>query len=80
MLSFSDVNFDITKNTILDSELVPEHFEQVTKSILTQLSQCVLIFFSVYPTLILFVFSSSTLHLESTFQLDLAVHNPDVRR
>ncbi|KAH8997105.1 hypothetical protein EDB86DRAFT_2803614, partial [Lactarius hatsudake] len=35
----SDVNFDITKNTILDSELFPEHFEQITRSILTRLPQ-----------------------------------------
>ncbi|KAH8995285.1 hypothetical protein EDB86DRAFT_3077787 [Lactarius hatsudake] len=38
-LRLDDVNFNITKNTILDSELFPEHFEQITRSILTRLPQ-----------------------------------------
>ncbi|KAH9023664.1 hypothetical protein EDB85DRAFT_306089 [Lactarius pseudohatsudake] len=38
-LRLDDMNFDITKNTILDSELFPEHFEQITRSILTRLPQ-----------------------------------------
>ena len=36
----SDVNFDITKNMILDSKLLPEYFDQITKSIFTKPSQC----------------------------------------
>ncbi|KAG2081889.1 hypothetical protein BD769DRAFT_1683568 [Suillus cothurnatus] len=32
-------DFDVTENTILDSHLFPEHFEQVKKSIFTTLTQ-----------------------------------------
>jgi len=34
-----DVDFDVSENTILDSQLFPEHFEQVTRSIFNQLDQ-----------------------------------------
>jgi len=30
----------VSENTILDSQLFPEHFKQVTKSIFTKLDQC----------------------------------------
>ncbi|KAH8981783.1 hypothetical protein EDB86DRAFT_2769787, partial [Lactarius hatsudake] len=32
-------DFDVSENTILDSQLFPEHFEQVTRSIFTRLDQ-----------------------------------------
>ncbi|KAN0139095.1 hypothetical protein V8E53_003097, partial [Lactarius tabidus] len=38
-LQLEDADFDVSENTILDSQLFPEHFEQVTKSILTGLDQ-----------------------------------------
>ena len=34
-------NFDITRGTILDSELRPEHFNEVTAAIFQKLNQCV---------------------------------------
>ena len=37
-----DEDFDVSENTILDSQLFPEHFEQVAKSIFTELDQCAL--------------------------------------
>ena len=33
-------NFDITKGTILDSELRPEHFSEVTSAIFQEVNQC----------------------------------------
>jgi hypothetical protein len=36
-------NFDITKGTILDSELRPEHFNEVTAAIFREVNQCTLI-------------------------------------
>jgi hypothetical protein len=33
-------DFDVTRNTILDSLLYPEHFDQIKVSILTNLKQC----------------------------------------
>jgi hypothetical protein len=35
-------NFDITKGTILDSELRPEHFSEVTAAIFREVNQCTL--------------------------------------
>ena len=35
-------NFDIMKGTILDSELRPEHFNEVTAAIFQELNQCTL--------------------------------------
>lgn len=35
----SDDNFDVTKDTILDFELLPIHFEQVKTAILLELKQ-----------------------------------------
>jgi hypothetical protein len=43
MLTFvfcRDEDFDVSENTILDSQLFPEHFKEVTKSIFTGLDQC----------------------------------------
>jgi hypothetical protein len=41
MLNFNrSKNFDITKGTILDSELRPEHFNEVTAAIFRELNQC----------------------------------------
>jgi len=36
-------NFDITRGTILDSELRPEHFNEVTAAIFQKLNQCMYI-------------------------------------
>ena len=33
-------DFDITKGTILDSELCPAHFDEVTQAIFQRLEQC----------------------------------------
>ena len=33
-------DFDVSENTILNSQLFSEHFEQVTKSIFMGLDQC----------------------------------------
>ncbi|KAF8257119.1 hypothetical protein EI94DRAFT_1818964, partial [Lactarius quietus] len=38
-LQLEDEDFDVCENTILDSQLFPEHFEQVTKSIFSGLDQ-----------------------------------------
>jgi hypothetical protein len=35
-------NFDITKGTILDSELRPEHFNEITAAIFQEINQCTL--------------------------------------
>ena len=39
---FRSQNFDITKGTILDSELRPEHFNEVTAAIFQEVNQCML--------------------------------------
>ena len=39
-------NFDITRGTILDSELRPEHFNEVTAAIFQKLNQCTFELFS----------------------------------
>ncbi|KAH9006639.1 hypothetical protein EDB84DRAFT_1605017 [Lactarius hengduanensis] len=38
-LQLEHEDFDVSENTILDSQLFPEHFEQVTRSIFTRLDQ-----------------------------------------
>ncbi|KAF8257339.1 hypothetical protein EI94DRAFT_1809583 [Lactarius quietus] len=38
-LQLEDEDFNVCENTILDSQLFPEHFEQVTKSIFSGLNQ-----------------------------------------
>ena len=38
--SHSDGNFNMSENTILNSQLFPEHYEQVTRSIFIWLNQC----------------------------------------
>ncbi|KAH8976548.1 hypothetical protein EDB92DRAFT_1960726 [Lactarius akahatsu] len=81
-LQLKHEDFDISENTILDSQLFPEHFKQVTRSIFSQLDQ------RMSPILWSHVLLHadknsghvSALNHQGPLLLDVAVHNAEPRR